>query len=116
MDSLVSNCSTVAFVMVREGTIFAVVLQSVLVSLGRWTVGGVGCGGTAKVKEKAQTCAFNKDYSNCNHSVDYTDEIVKYVVISGIADEEIKKEVLGIPDLDTKSLNETITTKEQKNK
>eukprot|EP00111_Clytia_hemisphaerica_P012758 TCONS_00037534-protein len=68
----------------------------------------------AKVKGKAQTCAFNKDCSNYNHSVDYTDEMVKYVVISGIADEDIKKEVLGFPDLDTKSLSDTIATIENK--
>ena len=68
----------------------------------------------AKVKGKAQTCAFKKDCNNCEHSVDYTDEMVKYVVISGIADEEIKKEVLGIPDLDEKSLNDTVATIESK--
>ena len=68
----------------------------------------------AKVKGKAQTCAFHKDCSNCFQPVDYTDEMVKYVVISGIVDEDIKKEVLGIPDLDTKSLNDTVTTIENK--
>jgi len=68
----------------------------------------------AKVKGKAQTCAFNKDCSHCHHSVDYTDEMVKYVVISGISDEDIKKEVLGISDLDTKSLNDTVATIENK--
>ena len=52
----------------------------------------------ARVKGKAQTCAFHKNCSQCDHPVDYTDEMVKYVIISGIADEEIKKEVLGIPD------------------
>ena len=37
----------------------------------------------AKVKGKAEMCAFG--------IVDYTEDIVKYVVIPGIADEEIKK-------------------------
>ena len=68
----------------------------------------------ARVKGKAQTCAFHKNCSQCDHPVDYTDEMVKYVIISGIADEEIKKEVLGIPDLDKKTLNDTVTTIENK--
>lgn len=70
----------------------------------------------AKVKGKAQTCAFNKNCTRagCTQVVDYTDEMVKYVIISGIADEDIKKEVLGAPDLDAKSLNDTITIIENK--
>ena len=34
--------------------------------------------------------------------------MVKYVVISGISYEDIKKEVLSISDLDTRSLNNTV--------
>ena len=69
----------------------------------------------AKVKGKAQVCAFTKQCPNtgCARNVDYTEDIVKYVVISGIADEEIKKDVLGYSDLD-KSLNETISLIENK--
>jgi hypothetical protein len=37
--------------------------------------------------------------------------MVKDVVISGLVDEEIKKEVLGWSDLDEKSIEETITSK-----
>lgn len=37
----------------------------------------------AKIKGKVEMCAFG--------IVDYTEDIVKYVVISGIADEEIKE-------------------------
>jgi len=36
------------------------------------------------------------------------------VVISGISDEEIRKEVLGCTDLDRRSLNETISLIENK--
>ena len=70
----------------------------------------------AKVKGKAQICAFTKKCSatGCTQEIDYTDDIVKYVVISGISDEEIKKDILGHADLDTRSLNDTISLIENK--
>ena len=70
----------------------------------------------AKVKGKANTCAFHKNCTRtgCPQVVDYTDEMVKYVILSGIVDEDIKKEVLSVPDLDNKSLNDTITIIENK--
>lgn len=39
---------------------------------------------------------------------DYTNVFVKYLLISGISDEDIRKDVLGCNDLDNKSLSETI--------
>ena len=70
----------------------------------------------AKVKGKAQVCILSKQCPNaqCNRLVDYSEDIVKYVLISGICDEEIKKDVLGHENLDTKSLNETIAIIENK--
>lgn len=70
----------------------------------------------AKVKGKAQTCAFHKECTraSCTQVVDYTPDIVKYVVLSGIVDEDIKKEVLGTPDLDNMTLNDTISLIENK--
>ena len=41
--------------------------------------------------------------------IDYTDDKVKYVVISGIVDDDIKKDVLSYSDLDNKTLNDTIS-------
>ena len=41
--------------------------------------------------------------------VSYTDDIVKYVLISGISDEDIKKDAPECDDLDNRSLNETIS-------
>ena len=46
--------------------------------------------------------------------VDYTDELVKLVVLNGLADEEIRKEVLGTPNIDTTSLSETVQLVEGK--
>ena len=70
----------------------------------------------AKIKGKAQVCSFSRtcNNNNCQQKVDYTDDIVKYVLISGIADEDIKKDVLGCDNLDDKSLNETISIIENK--
>ena len=65
----------------------------------------------AKVKGKAQVSLFTKDCpaQQCQQQVDFTDDIVKYVVVAGIADEEIKKDVLGHADLDTRTLNDTVS-------
>lgn len=70
----------------------------------------------AQVKGKAQVCDFTKDCTRqgCNQVVNYTEDIVKYVVISGLAEEDIKKDVLGSQDLDDKSLNKTISVIENK--
>jgi len=48
-------------------------------------------------------------WPQCDQQVDFTDDIVIYVVVSGIADEDIKKDVLGHADLDIRSLNDTIS-------
>ena len=70
----------------------------------------------ANVKGKAHTCSFSKKcgIQTCGNEVDYSEDIVKHILLSGIVDEEIKREVLGLPDLDTKSLNETISLIESK--
>ena len=67
----------------------------------------------AQVKGKAQVCNFTKN-CRCNMVVDYTEDIVKYVVLCGIVDEEIKRNILGQSDLDEKSLNDTISLIENK--
>lgn len=61
-------------------------------------------------------CAFAKKCpnDNCTQIVDYTEDIVKYPIISAIADEEIKKDVFGYADLDSKSLSNTISLPETK--
>ena len=74
----------------------------------------------AQIKGKAQTCGFERTFTcnNCdpptNHKVDYSDDLIKYILIKGIVNGEIKKEILSQPDLDEKSLPETITLIENK--
>ena len=50
----------------------------------------------------------------CNQSVDFTSVIVKDVFISGLSDDEIKREVLGWSDLDHKSVEKTVAFVEAK--
>lgn len=70
----------------------------------------------AKIKGKAQVCAFSKNCPavDCAQNVDYTNDIVKYVIVNGISDEEIKKDILGYSDLDELTLNDTISLIEGK--
>ena len=51
----------------------------------------------AKLRGKSATCAYTKKCSlaTCTQMNDYTDTIVKDVLVAGLADEDIKKEVLG---------------------
>ena len=70
----------------------------------------------AQVKGKAKTCSFVKDCTRtgCSTVVDFTDEIVKYVVISGVTDDDIKRDILSHSDIDAKSLNDTVSLIEGK--
>ena len=64
----------------------------------------------ARLKGKASTCSYTctcpKD--GCNQVIDFTDIILKDVMVTGLADEDIRKEVLGWGSLDEKDVNETI--------
>ena len=70
----------------------------------------------ARVKGKAATCAYIVTCSSeiCTQVIDFTDIMVKDVLIAGLVDEEIRKEVLGWADLDSKSLKETVSFIEAK--
>ena len=64
----------------------------------------------AKVKGKAATCSYSIACSGeeCTQVNDFTDVMVKDVVISGLVDEDVKKEVLGWSDLANKTLDQRI--------
>lgn len=70
----------------------------------------------SKVKGKAATCSYSVDCSSgtCTQVIDFTNIMVKDVIIAGLADEDVKKDVLGWSDLDDRSLEETITFIEAK--
>ena len=65
----------------------------------------------AKLKGKAATCSYSVTCSSntCNQITDFTDSIVKDVFVAGLVDEEIKRDVLGWAELDTKDINSTVT-------
>ena len=73
----------------------------------------------AKVQGKAATCEFTtKCTEECcseeGKSADFTNTIVKYVLVNGLVDAEIRREVLGWKRLDESSLTETVAFIEQK--
>ena len=47
----------------------------------------------------------------CNEEVSYSDHIVRYKLVSGLVDEEIKEDMLG---LENKSLDDTVKAVEAK--
>ena len=71
---------------------------------------------TARVQGKAETCefrtAFNGRCSNCNTAVTgstyYTDEVIKDVLLNGIADSDIRREALSTEGMLAKSINQIV--------
>ena len=70
----------------------------------------------SRVQGKAATCSFTTKCTNtdCAVEVNFTDVIVKYVLVNGLCDDEIRRDALGWPDLDSSLLANTIGFIEQK--
>jgi len=76
----------------------------------------------AHVQGKAESCEFKTDYhdicSGCqaafNGNVYHTDEIVRDVLLNGIADVDIRREALSAYSMQKKPINEVITFIESK--
>lgn len=70
----------------------------------------------ARINGKAATCAYTIDCSSntCNQKNDFTDIMVKDVLITGLSDDDVKKEVLGWAELDEKSVQNTVKFIESK--
>ena len=64
----------------------------------------------AKVNGKAATCAYVKDCPGaaCTQKVDFTDVLVKDVLVTGLVDEDIRRDVFGWTELDAKDVQETV--------
>ena len=65
-----------------------------------------------RVREKASTCEFNIEV-RCNkcgetNHTKYTEEVIKDVILAGIADVDIRREVLGIEGIQSRSVNDII--------
>ena len=67
----------------------------------------------AKVRGKAETCAFTA-LCECGENVDYTDHAIRDVILNGIADSDIRREVLGTTDILKKPVNDVIALVENK--
>ncbi|MEL6802396.1 MAG: reverse transcriptase domain-containing protein, partial [Bacteroidota bacterium] len=73
----------------------------------------------ARVKGKAQTCGFvalGRCACPCNEtvSVDYTQEVIKDVIIAGISDTDIRTSVLETEGIEDRSLADVISIVERK--
>ena len=71
----------------------------------------------ARVQGKARTCDFKaQGKCKCDEAVivDYTREVVKDVLIAGLADHEVQTSVLEVEGIDDKPLNEIISIIERK--
>ena len=69
----------------------------------------------ARLRGLANVCRWHKTGScsldGCagQVSVDYTEDIVKLALLNGLADDDIRRDVLGTIDIDDKSLADTVT-------
>ena len=59
----------------------------------------------AKVRGKAETCKFVAN-CKCERKVDYTDHVIRDVLLNGISDGDIRREVLGDRDIHDKPVNQ----------
>ena len=67
----------------------------------------------ARVRGTAETCAFSAAFT-CGKNVEYTNHVIRDVLLSGIADPDIRREVLGTLDILTKAVNDVIALVENK--
>ena len=59
----------------------------------------------ARFKGKGDTCSYQIQCTHgCNGKVDYTSQVIKDVLVAGLSDCEIRRDVLGWQDLDVKKL------------
>ena len=68
---------------------------------------------TAKVRGKAETCSYTASCT-CGASVDYTDHVIRDVILNGLYDTDIRREVLGIAGILETPINEIIALVESK--
>ena len=68
---------------------------------------------TARVPEKAETCAFSTK-CECGKNVDYTDHVIRDVLLNEISDPDIRREVLGTKNVLQTPVNDVIVLVENK--
>ncbi len=68
---------------------------------------------TARVRGKSETCVYTAQ-CDCGKEVDYTNHIIRDVLLNGVHDSNIRRELLGTPDVLTKPINEVVALAEAK--
>ena len=70
----------------------------------------------AKVRGKAETCGYREKCQNpdCNWELDFTRSMVKDVLVAGIADLDIRREVMSTDGVLQKTVNEIVSLVEAK--
>ncbi|XP_068678617.1 uncharacterized protein [Montipora foliosa] len=68
---------------------------------------------TARVRGKAETCAFSTQ-CECGKNIDYTDHVIRDVLLNGISDPDIRLEVLGTKTVLQTPVNDVIALVENK--
>ncbi|CAB4034895.1 Hypothetical predicted protein [Paramuricea clavata] len=62
---------------------------------------------TARVRGKAETFAFTAE-CECGKGVDYTDNVIRDDLLNHLSDPDIRREILGTPDILKKPVNDVI--------
>ena len=62
---------------------------------------------SARVHGKADICAFAVDCT-CGLKVNYIDDMIHDTLLNGIADDEIRREILGSADVFTRAVNKIV--------
>jgi hypothetical protein len=60
---------------------------------------------TTRVRGKAETCSFGAK-CECGKNVDYTDHVIRDILINGIADSDIRLDILGTADILQRNIND----------
>ena len=66
----------------------------------------------ARVRGKAEICDYTTENTcDCgnNNTVDFTDIILRDILISGIYDTDIRRKILGVTDIINKPINDIVT-------
>ena len=72
---------------------------------------------STRVRGKAETCKFktpNECQCGRTNSANYTEEVIKDVMLAGINDIDIRREVLGIQNIHSKTVNDIISLVESR--
>ena len=67
---------------------------------------------SARVRGKAETCGFiTSVVCSCGKSIqaDYTEEVIKDVILAGICDLDIRRDALSMPEIQEKATNDVVS-------